>query len=836
MAFEVDKFEVEIEKLFKYSVDHLLPGRRLIEGLNSEEVRKLIGVSSILSLSDAPEDLALAYEVISRLVESTSNEKTKIVQAADIIFSRIGNFPGRSLLRDRYRELEKYSPSLLLSLERIAREAENTVADEVMLTDFQHKLYTSLENQKSVSVSAPTSAGKSFILNLDLVRRLKFGAEENIVYIVPTRALISEVSSRIRRTIKSKEIHGVLVRTAPFPLKDSQNIKNVIYVLTPERLLSLLKPENNKKRITSIFIDEAHEIQKGNRGITLQSAVDLALDKHPLASILFASPLISNPGYFLSLFGRQEEGLFFTETVSPVSQNLLLISEVARQPSMINVSLLAGGRGVNLGNTSVDFSFRGSRTKQRALFANEITGSDESTIIFADGPGEAEKVAEELLAVNKEFFISEDVKDFISFIKIEVHEDYPLAVSLASGVAFHYGVMPSIIRSGVEDLFKAGEIRFLCCTSTLLQGVNLPAKHIVIENPHSGTKPMSRSDFLNLSGRAGRLLQEFHGNIWCIRPSEWEEESYKGENLQEVRASMEKLMDDGGSIIQRLMSGEIDADKKDFAEAGFSRLYREIIENEESEVIKKYQTVENSEVLAQNLKHVQDLTLTLPQEILESHSSLRPDHLQVLYDKLYGAVYTEEFSLLNPFSVGGYHRMERAIEIISDVFQWAESQKFRSWVCYLAHQWATGTPINVLIKDRVNYIRRQDDFSTRTSTIIRQLLGIIETDIRFKLVKYFSAYEDVIRYCLQMKGVSDDEAKQAAYHTFLEFGACSPIELSLMSLGFSRFTALRLGKMLDWGDSVEVEDYASVIANSNIDSLKIPRVCIKEIKEIIGQQ
>ncbi|MOA68869.1 hypothetical protein D3C78_1967120 [compost metagenome] len=57
-----------------------------------------------------------------------------------------------------------------------------------------------------------------------------------------------------------------------------------------------------------------------------------------------------------------------------------------------------------------------------------------------------------------------------------------------------------------------------------------------------------------------------------------------------------------------------------------------------------------------------------------------------------------------------------------------------------------------------------------------------------------------------------------------------------MSLGFSRFTALRLGKMLDWGDSVEVEDYASVIAKSNIDSLKIPRVCIKEIKEIIGQQ
>lgn len=249
MAFEIDKFQVEIDKLFKYSVDHLLPGHRLIAGLNSEEVRRLIGVSSILSLSDVPEDLALAYEVISRLVECSSSEKPKIVQAADIIFSRIGNFPGRSLLRERYRELEDFSPSLMLSLERIAREVENTVGDEVMLTDFQHKLYTSLENERSVSVSAPTSAGKSFILNLDLVRRLKVGAEENIIYIVPTRALISEVSSRIRRTIKSEEIQGVLVRTAPFPLKESRNVKNVIYVLTPERLLSLLKPEIIKKEL-----------------------------------------------------------------------------------------------------------------------------------------------------------------------------------------------------------------------------------------------------------------------------------------------------------------------------------------------------------------------------------------------------------------------------------------------------------------------------------------------------------------------------------------------------------------------------------------------------------
>lgn len=835
MDINIDAFQADINKLFMYSTLHLLPARTEPKKLSFAESKRLIGVASILSISDASDELSLAYEIISRLIECESDSEESIAQAADIILSRIGNFPGRDLLRSRYKVLERFAPALTLSLERLAREIENTTEEGIALTDFQHRFYTDLERQKSLSISAPTSAGKSFILNLDLIRRLATGREENIVYIVPTRALISEVSTRIRKTIKSREINGAIVRTAPFPTKNSAQLKNVIYVLTPERLLSLLKPENNIRGITSIFVDEAHEIQKGNRGITLQSAIDLALSLHRNASVLFASPLISNPGYFLSLFGRQDEGLFFTETISPVSQNLLLISEVKSQPAKINVSLLVSNRVIDLGVTPVSFKFRGSKSSQRAKFASEVTLNNESTIIFANGPGEAETVAEELIAISKGFIASDEIKDFISFIRSEIHEEYPLAKTLEYGVAVHYGDMPSIVRSGVEELFKTGEIRFLCCTSTLLQGVNLPAKHIVVENPYSGNNPMSRSDFLNLSGRAGRLLQEFHGNIWCIRPSEWNEQSYVGEKLQEVKSSMSKLMEDGGKIIEELLSGGVDDEFRALAEAGFSRLYKEIESQGEDEVLLKYKTKENSEVLEKNLEHVRSISITLPREILDSHSSLRPDHLQSLYDRLFSAVYTEEFSLINPFLKGGYERMSNAINIISEVFGWAENQKFRNAVVYVAHQWATGAAISTLIRDRVNYVKREDE-SANISTIIRKLLKLIETEVRFKLVKYFSAFEDVIKYCLIQKGFSENDAKQAPYHTFLEFGSCSPVELSLMSLGFSRFTALRLKNAINWGEAEDIEEYLFLLARMNISYLKMPKVCIKEIHDILGQQ
>lgn len=835
MDINTEDFQNDIKKLFIYSTLHLLPAHTEAKKISSIESKRLIGIASILSISDIPDELSLAYEVISRLIECDSDNKEDIAKAADIILSRIGNFPGRELLRKRYKVLDSFSPAITLSLERLAREIENTTEEGITLTDFQHRFYTNLEKQKSLSISAPTSAGKSFILNLDLIRRLGSGKEQNIVYIVPTRALISEVSARIRKTIKAREIIGAIVRTAPFPTKDSAQIKNIIYVLTPERLLSLLKPENNTKKITSIFIDEAHEIQKGNRGIVLQSAVDLALTLHPSTSVLFASPLVSNPGYFLSLFGRQDEGFFFTETISPVSQNLLLISEVKNQPTKINTSLLAANRTIDLGITPISFKFRGSKHEQRARLANEITLNSESTIIFANGPGEAETVAEELLEINRDYTASDEVKDFINFIRTEVHEEYPLAKTLEHGVAVHYGDMPSIVRSGVEELFKSAEIRFLCCTSTLLQGVNLPAKHIVIENPYSGNNPMSRSDFLNLSGRAGRLLQEFHGNIWCIRPSEWNEESYTGEKLQEIKSSMSKLMDDGGKIIEELISGKIGEEHKNLAEAGFSRLYQEVKTLEEEEVLLKYGTKENSETLAKNLEHVRNISITLPQKILDSHSSLRPDHLQSLYDKLFSAVYTDEFSLINPFLKGGYERMTNAINIISEIFGWAENQKFRNSIIYISHQWATGTAISTLIKDRVNYVKRENE-SSNTSTIIRALLKLIETQVRFKLVKYFSAFEDIIKHCLIEKGFSEDNAKQAPYHTFLEFGSCSPIELSLMSLGFSRFTALRLKNAVNWGETEEIEDYLLTLSKTNISNLKMPKICIKEINDILGQQ
>lgn len=837
MILLTPEFTVPIDKLIKTSVDSLLPFPAFSEShtLQTKEINALLGFTSILSLSDESTDLSLSYEIISKLVEGYSENNEQIIPAADLILSRIGNFPGRTLLRERYIDNVQKNIPMSLTLERLARETENSIDQDKILTDFQYKLYSALETQSSVSVSAPTSAGKSFTLNLDLMRRLKSGHEECIVYVVPTRALISEVSARIRKTLRIENLENIVVRTAPFPVEKNKAPKNIIFVLTQERLLSLLKPDNNKQNITSLFIDEAHEIQKGKRGITLQNAIEIALQKHPNTSILFASPLINNPGYFLSLFNRLGNGLFFTEKISPVSQNIILASEVRSKPNEVFIETLSNTSRLVLGARNIGFRFRSGIIKQRANFAIAITKPNEATIIYANGPSTAEELAEELYQLLPDIDYSTEVKDFINFIKNEIHIEYPLVDYLKKGIAFHYGHIPSIVRSGIENLFKSGDIKYICCTSTLLQGVNLPAKHIIIENPKSGDKAMLRSDFLNLAGRAGRLLHEFHGNIWCLRPNSWDMKSYEGEALQEIKASMSRLMEDGGTLIQKLVNNsELSESDKEFAEAAYGRLYHESLTNSPDELAKKYEENNNIDTLKQNIAKVSSLKITLPLEFLEAHRSLRPDHLQNLFNDMVNTLQIEDLVLVPPYDKGGKAKMDKAIEIISSAFNWKLADKYRNLICFLAHSWAFGSPISEILRDRVNFIRRNEGYDP-TSKIIRNHLKVLEKEVRFNLVKYFSAYEDLLKLAISERGLSTTDLKIAPYHTYLEFGSCNKDELSLMALGFSRFTALKLGRSVNWTGSLDLEDYVSILQKSNLMSLGLPAICLSELKEILGQ-
>lgn len=826
--------DISIHKLTKRNIGQYLKLENSEElEFDACEVRSLLNFASLLSLSDERHDLSLAYELCSRLLELFGQTDQYLLGSADLILSRIGNFPGRTLLRKKFLNSIQPQIPFSLAIERLARESENSIDDKNVLTDFQYKLFASLETETSISISAPTSAGKSHVLNLDLIRKL--GSEEKscIVYIIPTRALVSEVVLRVRASIRAEGIQNIFVRTAPFQVENLEDAHGIVYVLTQERLMRLLSSSDERLDVTCLIIDEAHEIQKGKRGILLQNAVELTIRKSPKATVLFASPLIKNPAYLLEIFKRSDNGRYFTEQISPVSQNIILVSEVPRKPKKVTLKLVSENAVFNIGTSELSFDFRGSKSDQIARFAVEICQPAESVILFADDPSHAEDGAISIAKYISIEMASSEIIDFMNFIKSEIHPEYPLIECLEKGVAFHYGNMPSIVRTTVERLFKSGHLKYLSCTSTLLQGVNLPAKHIVIQDPHLGNEAMGRADFRNLAGRAGRLLKEFHGNVWCLRPGSWKNESFKGENLQEIRAAMEVVMSDGGSLIGAISEGIDIKEQAELGDAAFSRLYHEIRENGVEQVFLDYKSESNSEILRTNIEQLSALQIDVPSEILDAHRSLRPDLLQELLNRFRSMENIENAALINPHERRGKERMEFAMSTINQAFGITMHDKYFNWISTTAHRWAWGTPVGEMLSERITFSRNRDP-KAKASPIIRELLKLIETEIRYKLAKYFAAYEDLLRLAWWEKKAVENK-NIAPYHIYLEFGASDAVALSLMTLGLSRFTAIKLKKAIFWSNEIEPEDYLKKINLTDIKSLAIPQLCKIELLELFGR-
>lgn len=824
-----------------------LPGEALeqTEEPTEANIVRMVSAASRLALSQDKADKKMAYEIVTRVMEIRQDAVPGLVSGAEVILARLGNFPGRQLLRQRLTNgtCRQLAPPLYLSLEAVSREVENSVEGPdgrlLPLTDFQRDLLTLMGRSQAVSVSAPTSSGKSFVLALDLVRRLKEGVPICVVYVVPTRALIRQVMLRIVRDLNEAGLGAVPVRCVPIPIARESAAHGVVYVLTQERLMSLLFSDRGEAWITVLIIDEAQGISDGARGIVLQTAVEITLRRFPGLPVYFASPLTRNPEYLLDLFGRQSHSAHLVETQSPVSQNRLLVSPVPRKLDQAHVTLLTDSAPVDLGVRQLPFTLRGGKFSQRALLARAVTKPNESTIIYANRPSDAESIAEALIEGEPEINVGEqpDIEELIEFLQEHVHRDYGLIRVLKHRVGYHYGDMPGIVRSRIEDFAEKGLLRYICCTSTLLQGVNLPARHIVIEDPRRGVgQPMTAGDFRNLAGRAGRLLWEFHGNIWCVRPEEWAVQSYQQtERLQEITSSFGEVLADKGTLIRKVLDGELltEANKAQ-GEAALSKVYSDFTKTNESLESSRYRTNDNAESLREVERRCRDIESPLPADIFRRSATVHPKKLNHLFEFLDTCDDLSAWFPLQPTETDSNVRMQsilrKAGELLSDLHP-----KILDYFTWLAAEWVHEAPLKRIIEKRLASARQKKK-EVDVNGEIRQVMNALETGVRYHCVKFARAYQDVLRFVLIRRGESERAEDLPSLHVYLECGACSPVVLSLISVGLSRTTAILLKGQVAFSEDATPEDCLAKLGGVDLQSLKIPRTCELEVRNLLRPQ
>lgn len=487
---------------------------------NSKEYYDLLRFADILSRSKKPEARNTALKIISLLYELEGYKNDNdFKNFSESVLTKLGNFPSISIVGSNHEDNNDEEIEIDKILKSTMQQAPNS---KYIFTDAQYDVFEKMKDSNHYSFSGSTSFGKSFIfeafMNYIIDER---NASDNIAILVPTRALINQVTIKLKSEIKNKKYKIVSHPKVPLLYKNEGN--RFIFVFTPERLISYFSDSNNPS-INYLFVDEAHKLLSDKDQRTPLLYHSLMQAKRKSVKLYFASPNIPNTEVFLRLFGNSiEESTSITE--SPVAQNRFFIDCIDKKAVMFSDF----GKDIPLNG----LKYTKNEVENLIEVVNKL-GADKQNIIYCNTIEYTVKHAREFSS-HLQNNSSKRIEELIALIKESVHDQYFLIECLKKGVAFHFGKIPQRIREGIESLFRSGEIRFLFCTSTLLEGVNLPAKNIFILSTKIGMNYMDEVNFWNLAGRAGRLAKDLSGNIFCARIIDQEGYWKKTKEIEKVK-------------------------------------------------------------------------------------------------------------------------------------------------------------------------------------------------------------------------------------------------------------------------------------------------------------
>lgn len=773
-----------------------------------------------------------AYRIATAAAELSAEEYPGPAYALLVVLSRTGNFPALDFAETRYNISENSLPVRALH-ESVSRSELNSVRlrdREVRFTDFQTQLWRSLIAGESVGISAPTSAGKSFVMQQYIRRQLSTGSMSRVGFLVPSRALINQVSQEISEWLC--DIEGVELITTPVP-SEYELPGRAVFVVTQERM-QLLQMAHAELALDVLVIDEAQGLGDGARGVLLSTVVEEARFRNDAVQLLFAGPNLENPSALGEVFGIVPRPIKTLETT--VTQNLIFLDTVRGKPKAVDVSVLSDGNKRLLGRLSADQALRGYRAKLVNLALR--FGSSGQTLVYAKGTKDCENLATQL-ADQDGATKSPERAELSRFIADAVHPRYALVSTVLNGIGFHYGRLPSLVRKSIEDAFSDGVLSTLVTTSTLLQGVNLPAQNLFLCEPQRGPRqPINSVDFWNLAGRAGRLGKEFSGNIFLIDYDEWNSHPVEGGREKSVTPSIQdhlvhrtdelvSYINDGSRYPQRGSEDEF--------ENTFVKLVRDRLRGRLETTFDRVGLAANTRATVSAAIDAVVSGSNLDLETVDASPTVSLHHQNRLYQRIKRDLDEQGADFVvprHPLDSDAFNSYSSAIRRLHDtVLGYPPSDQSHRYYAFVIIKWIGGDPLPTIIDEKFEYKSRTGN--PNLATVIRDTLKEIETDLRHKYVRLFSCYGAVLAQVL--KDSAQEEALESIppLPTYLEVGASSGTMISFMGLGLSRYTA---GKLMNIARRTDMDQAAARnwIRSRDVEALDIPSAAIKEIRRMLG--
>ena len=381
------------------------------------------------------------------------------------LIERAGFYP---YFVDKIDSVENYNQSLQSSVRSAFFKSDYLKG--VYFHEQQKEIESIVNLKKNVAVSAPTSFGKSLLIE-EFVARKQF---DNILIIQPTLALIDETRKNMS---KYSDYYNIVINT-----KQKPNNKN-IFILTAERVLEY----QGMPKIDSFIVDEFYKVsnlRKDTRVDALNISIMKIMESKPQA--LFLTPCVES---LSEQFIEKYDVKFFKTDYSLVNTKIIDVRD--------NKKTLKGEK------------------KKLELF-NLLYELEEPTIVYVKSPNEAYKLATEYIDHLKDSSLVNDNLSIFEWMDENVSKEWKLKKLLKYGIGAHNGALPRHVVSSEIEMFNTGVLKIMFATVSLIEGVNTVAKNIIIYSRNKGREVIDFFDFANIKGRAGRMGKYYTGNVYLF--------------------------------------------------------------------------------------------------------------------------------------------------------------------------------------------------------------------------------------------------------------------------------------------------------------------------------
>lgn len=761
--------------------------------------------------------------IIALMWEYVDKTKYDIKDLVIKFLSRIG-YPTSAIIVDKefdkkecsFGKLKSVIDQITTTLNQNNNEI-NVCNHKYLLTEYQKIIWDSLDDNKIIGISAPTSAGKSFVLLLKMVERISTESID-VVYIVPTLSLLNQVTEDFNRELKTCNVKDYCISNS-FD-EDIQENKNYIYVLTQEKALAAFS-ENNQSfsKPLVLIVDEIQNIERVQNPADERAKIlfDTLIEfryKNNVKQIIISGPRIDNIGHTGSIiFGQIAKDL--TTDISPVLNLTYSIQKLNGEYYLKQYcALTSNPRYKQITNKNIIKGYGQRQYTDSYLSFFDVfykgTGSNQQNIIFAPTSSTARNIAQKLSgkATNG------NTDDLIEYYKNTIHKKYTMCDTLSKGIAYHHGKLPMHVRRTIENAITEKRITTVVCTTTLMQGINLPAQNIFIRNPHlyiqrkTGSAELSTYEMANLRGRAGRLLKDFIGRTYVMDESEFiETDGYEQMSLFEdttknlptgYQESFEEYKSEIVSAVNT--SDPICAEMSSY---GYLVSYiRQTIMRygeESTRIMKNVGIKFTQEQVAAIIMKLNELTV--PKSVCFKNRYWDPYILEEIYTKCNLDVPK------TPAEKGVKTKIDKLMRFLRD--NSVTSQMYNKYIPKVYRRGLARTKLRNLSLDWAN---------EKTLYDILNDPSIATIDIANEIEDTIELLQNTVSYHLPLllKPIFDIKDPDSSFLTYLQTGALNIIPRNMIEMGIPRETALSLYK--EYFNGINVKDLSKAELNVLIRS------------------